>query len=665
MATKWLLFAISGSLFIIVTFALASTPTFDEITTERFDDEIFTVAWVKIVTCTSNGIFSFNGHSHTEMYTLAQEAITIKIVPINSTSNPDYNEYSIIAKPYSNPVIALNNYKEVSYTINTSNSKLLGYADLSNWIGTANALSRLSNSCYGDDKSKASSLDDVIYQACGNGEGLHVWPLRHSCRWSYTDDAPAPDIEVYFGYPMPLNDTTHSLYGKQCVDLTSNNDIQYNTKLDECIQSCITNQNDCVMINYFNYFKTTDDSRCYMFNHICQIKEDMNANRSVLVYKMLENKCMTYPSDWTDSIGDTCGHYEAYHWCDKGSALQPEDAFDALMNSKFGITALEACCGCGGGIRTMDNVAMSYDYNWIHLVDDIVCTFEPSEWIDTPYRTWNGLVLYQLCTSLMDAIDCAFLIESQMDLSDMDSTYSIVLCDDKDSTYDEEDVYHFVMEYFVDNEEQNHGIYMNTLWFDIDSSYYSDYINITTVNYSQCKLDLLALYVDRMASQSNVSRYDINGIHPCFVFDTQDSAEDSIDIVSTATGKDEDPDEQISVFFLFSISVFSISVLLLCIFVLVLIHKRKQARQNKQEEGKKDEIEMRKPIPPTYASTLTLDNRCIVCCDNAANMFNDPCGHVTYCKKCSRTALNQNDKCPHCREQIQCKQIYNAGFSDA
>eukprot|EP01083_Nonionella_stella_P006021 17423_1 len=53
---------------------------------------------------------------------------------------------------------------------------------------------------------------------------------------------------------------------------------------------------------------------------------------------------------------------------------------------------------------------------------------------------------------------------------------------------------------------------------------------------------------------------------------------------------------------------------------------------------------------------------CIICCEQTANMFNDPCGHVTYCDSCVDEALRNDRTCPSCRRNIQCKRLYSAGF---
>eukprot|EP01083_Nonionella_stella_P178801 632808_1 len=66
---------------------------------------------------------------------------------------------------------------------------------------------------------------------------------------------------------------------------------------------------------------------------------------------------------------------------------------------------------------------------------------------------------------------------------------------------------------------------------------------------------------------------------------------------------------------------------------------------------------------PTHVAG-TDNHQCILCVDNVANMFNYPCGHVSYCMNCSLEALNQDNKCPNCRELVlECKNIYSGGFA--
>jgi len=57
---------------------------------------------------------------------------------------------------------------------------------------------------------------------------------------------------------------------------------------------------------------------------------------------------------------------------------------------------------------------------------------------------------------------------------------------------------------------------------------------------------------------------------------------------------------------------------------------------------------------------------CIICCERKANIFNDPCGHVTYCHECTSKSAERDalKKCPSCRADIvECKQMFLAGFS--
>eukprot|EP01083_Nonionella_stella_P309096 1093306_1 len=88
---------------------------------------------------------------------------------------------------------------------------------------------------------------------------------------------------------------------------------------------------------------------------------------------------------------------------------------------------------------------------------------------------------------------------------------------------------------------------------------------------------------------------------------------------------------------------------------------REMAQFHNDDRNATDINAMRKPSAPVLAE----NEYCIICCDNVANMFNDPCGHVTYCNTCADKMEKQEDKCPNCRQIfVQYKQIYQAGFSD-
>eukprot|EP01083_Nonionella_stella_P137188 417463_1 len=499
----------------------------------------------------------------------------------------------------------------------------------------------------------------------------------------------------------------------------------------------------CRMINFYYYFKSHNDSRCYIFDDICEVVSNDNhgMNHTTMYYKTYRDSCTDYPHDWVDKIGDNCDIYSTYNWCKGGVVLTNEKEFDALADKRYNLAALDACCECGGGIKIKNGVAFSVDQYW-NEPSDILCSFTLHSFEETrsSLRKWDNLVLYELCAYLSE-VDCAFLVDSQFDSSD--HPYSIHLC----SGSEPHTPFPFIIEFLT------HDAYVNLLWFSLDASYYSTNINVIYSNYSQCVHHIL---------HDNDINDTSHGIHPCYTEDTVSPTDDptidpTIDpttdptddpttdpTINPTTNPTDDPtinptsnpttnptddptvdptkDPTINPTTnptvdptvdptgnpttdptghpindptvdpttnprhmvtnwstrvprslapnapsndnpfkfgsdgLLSTFVVMLSVLLVCMGVIIVLLLRKS---NKQNANQVDDI-VCKPSAPTLAE----NEYCIICCDNAANMFNDPCGHVTYCDHCADEMGKQDDKCPNCRQIIvQYKQIYHAGFT--
>eukprot|EP01083_Nonionella_stella_P280082 952613_1 len=295
----------------------------------------------------------------------------------------------------------------------------------------------------------------------------------------------------------------------RCDDLANNIDIQYGINKQDCVGTCQQMGMSCRMINYFTFFKTTNDSRCYMFDDVCDIKVVSNDNnQSSIAYTVLDSECDNYPSDWTDYAGDSCPYYESFNWCDKGNLLRPEDDYYNLISTKYRLSAIESCCECGGGVNTVDNVVLSYDKNWDNS-DDVLCS-----WVENPFtrsletnqtlRKWDNLVLYQFCDNL-DDIDCEYLINT--DFASIDYDYTLYLCHGEELNADDNQfIFNVLISDFA------YDTYINLMWFDIDGSRYSSDININHANVTQCS-ELITDFVIR----NETYRY---GVHPCYVLDT-------------------------------------------------------------------------------------------------------------------------------------------------
>eukprot|EP01084_Bolivina_argentea_P266270 451574_1 len=165
------------------------------------------IGWTKIMSCTessTNSIFTLYD-SWTNISALGSTAFTVKFVPDGSILNPLYNNFAVIAKPGSNPVYALNNFKELSYLLNENDGTIAGFSDTDSWIGTNEARFRLNNSCFdgsvtgiGDDPHNMSTF---VYQACDDQHGIHIIPSQNRCLWDFRTLL-GQNISIYFGYNM-------------------------------------------------------------------------------------------------------------------------------------------------------------------------------------------------------------------------------------------------------------------------------------------------------------------------------------------------------------------------------------------------------------------------------------------------------------------------------
>eukprot|EP01083_Nonionella_stella_P137954 419730_1 len=144
-------------------------------------------------------------------------------------------------------------------------------------------------------------------------------------------------ITIFLLLLRTLQTSARYIESKICGNLEHRFDIKYEKTFVECVEYCAYLGIKCKLFNYFHYYKATNDTRCYIFDTLCDIKTDGNANRSVIGYPM--PKCRDYPMDWSDSIGDSCNFYESYHWCEGYDILKNDDEFVSLMDTKYGLTA--------------------------------------------------------------------------------------------------------------------------------------------------------------------------------------------------------------------------------------------------------------------------------------------------------------------------------------
>eukprot|EP01084_Bolivina_argentea_P184428 318072_1 len=180
-----------------------------EYTTETYDNTSKDIVWVKIISCTESfddSTFTYH-ESQNFISDLISSAISIKFVPRGGISNPNYDEYALIAKPGSNVIAALNDIKELSWTVNVDTMTFSDYSNTDNWIGSGIAKDRLWNNCYYSTPTRPlRSFHSCIYQACGHLGGLHIGAhitKDHSdvCVWEWSNIV-GQDIEIFVGFEV-------------------------------------------------------------------------------------------------------------------------------------------------------------------------------------------------------------------------------------------------------------------------------------------------------------------------------------------------------------------------------------------------------------------------------------------------------------------------------
>eukprot|EP01084_Bolivina_argentea_P067103 122293_1 len=173
--------------------------TFESTVKEAYTD--MNIGWVKSLGCTEGnpGVWNYP-YDDIILNQMAKYAISAKIVPSNiDVTNPQFDEYAVYAKVCENPIMALNNLKEMSYTLDSNTLLYSSTSNLDNWYGTTKAKSRLRNSCFANGVLK--DFPTGIYQACGNGGatgGIHLVPSTW-CRFIHGANV-GVNVDVYFGY---------------------------------------------------------------------------------------------------------------------------------------------------------------------------------------------------------------------------------------------------------------------------------------------------------------------------------------------------------------------------------------------------------------------------------------------------------------------------------
>eukprot|EP01083_Nonionella_stella_P097954 275376_1 len=349
-------------------------------------------------------------------------------------------------------------------------------------------------------------------------------------------------------------------YNAVCDNLADNYDLKYDITLQECISICHNMGDVCRIINFYNYFKSDDDSRCYIFESTCSVVgvEHNETDQSILYYKVIDDDlCMNFPIDWVDDIGDNCDAYLKYDWCNNGAVMRNENDFEELMN--HGLDAIDTCCKCGGGVRIVDNIAVSIDTDWIDYNSDVLCGVTLQN-----KRDWHNLYLYHFCASM--STDCAYLLNTNFNPTNY--SYSIYLCNNSQSEHNDVE---FIIDQQINDDHLTHDTYVNLQWFDIDASSYSTNIRV--------------IYLDSTANDTtNEPTYSttVSGLIPSDSL-TINSVSDIVDVPSENLSGSESYDAA----FVIVLSVISLCLLTACTMIAFLRRKLNviNMKANAMEEG--------------------------------------------------------------------------------
>eukprot|EP01083_Nonionella_stella_P161484 529010_1 len=585
------------SLLFLTSYAIDSGLEFDAFSAETFGNTSVEMRWIKIMSCkagtNSNTYFKYY-YTNNAIKELAEGAHSIKFAPPVESS--EYDDYVVMAKPFTPPIFALNNYKALSYAIDEE-LRGIANADTSYWVGKESALTRLTNS--GFNHGIQPDFDVEIYHAYNNFDGLHITlkdyganQREQQCVWDWNGPY-GPDIEIYFGY-IPSLSVPYSIYdGYLCSNEHMKYDIRYNVTLDNCISSCArmsVTDTECELFSY-----NRRDSQCYLFDKLCEIQKADETNVSVVGYRTGFEVAECIDTFYTDDF--TCEYYESRGLCDDKD-----------------VPLVETCCACGGGLTIFDNVALSSDIDWL------------CPWNDSIISTnWSNLVLHNLCDSL-DDIDCDYLFNQKISIS---NDYNLYLCNMDQQNHSE---LNFAFHVIIASNPDNFIVidtYVNTLWFDLDLEHYSQHINIDFLNYTQC--------LDQILERNDSDHYGINvcGLH-------EDNDIDDETDEQNEQGNDMDIAE------IFSIILAALLLIAICVVVFLCCKKNEETHvSTHEEESWQDEFELE-----SINNKMDGIGECEICMERPKVYAFVKCGHLV-CPQCASKLWKTNNKiCPFCKQKI-------------
>eukprot|EP01083_Nonionella_stella_P096862 272327_1 len=467
-----------------------------------------------------------------------------------------------------------------------------------------------------------------------------------------------------------------------CTQLLLHNiDIIYGVDYNACVYEHCLSRPACAMVNYVNNFKSASDSRCYLFDTECDVIH-INTDRydtQIALKVSSTTQCNDLYHDWMDSLGDTCTHYESFGWCSDGMMHSNLTIHDTT----HGLTAHDVCCACGGGVYVVYDVGMKLIYS-----TDILTSLEMRGRENNPKQTkrLNKLNLYRICIMMLRKhIDCMMMMGT--------NNVSLVACDlsDEFDTIDTNVSLNFILMIgMYDDGDDKSAIYLNTNWFDIDLD------DDATLGYDDCVDELWYASYNQLYA---IVQYDIpaTNVNISFANTTMPYTTDRSSEHTTVSDIPDDGQSGNVIEFLKSnqlvVIVLAGFVFLFVLIVLFMIwfcrNSHKKEKQNKIEFSKlksdvmtemdrrcsmvsfegytgrdmDDEEEKIAIINDEDTYTASDNNRCLLCYDRRANTVFLPCGHVSYCNDCVQSSIDNDRRCPQCRQKItDWKQIFRGGF---
>eukprot|EP01083_Nonionella_stella_P117811 351457_1 len=200
----------------VLVLSIQSAPTklvdiaFQHTTTESFTNIQMEIGWIEFASCTegwqssSHALRYPDGWTMQEMIDISRYAVTLKILPSTDIPGSETAQYAITADICSNPVFALNNGYELSWTLDTATSNIIGVTSDQYWIG---ARSYVLNSLPHHQTTARLLSDGYFFHCINNLHGLHIYPEEGIvCHYDYWD-ALGVDITVWVGFDAEKSNT--------------------------------------------------------------------------------------------------------------------------------------------------------------------------------------------------------------------------------------------------------------------------------------------------------------------------------------------------------------------------------------------------------------------------------------------------------------------------